>query len=745
MSRNIFTILTLGVLGYACERPSQTTRNPLTFGDHSNAEFQKMLELSSNALIPSLHSEGNRLNLDSKVVDLTIDNASGSWAWVTFDTQRQERVEKEEGIKEWSYSFIRNNSANLGVEVSELLESEESLVRASVDQIYLTYYRQINNVRVKNAFTQMIFVRMEDGWYLRELINNSFGRIQIETPPIVPLSTDEIRAKTTMDNVVIQKTSPSIVAKLNPNGAYDFHYAMDYVVEIPGTERQYAITLSDRDQSYLQVLSNVNHINQEIKVETYKVSYALKDQYPVPFSFVQIGPNLSANEKGIVDAPNSTATLTLQSTRGRVVDLTANRTNTVPYSFPITFAPNGKTTVTLTQADPAALNGYMGLIEVDRWVRQFLSPNELPLLNTGILSRVNGVGNPRSPQQGGDGFMYCNAYYIPGSLNFFQAGTEPGANLSCGNTALIKDVMYHEWGHALDDQLGIMTDPQFGGKITDRAFSEGIGDINANLASSISGLGLGFFLNDANRVLRDANNAIKHPPTADFAEIHLAGQIISGAFWDLFQYTRTILGPEEAIQLTSKLFYRHLITTDRYVDSYQSVLRLDDNDNNPATPSPNQCIINKAFANHGLTAGMLEPADCTVKDSGIKLRFDTEFSDGTVQVIASSMGAEKLLICEGKVSNCTSSSPGYAEFSSYKEDKVLVQGPKLFFNSPGERSVRLKVDPSKTYTVVSVNKRNLALNPLQPNVKSDVFTAVGAKSFTFSKRDSSADLSKTLK
>ena len=48
------------------------------------------------------------------------------------------------------------------------------------------------------------------------------------------------------------------------------------------------------------------------------------------------------------------------------------------------------------------------------------------------------------------------------------------------------------------------------------------------------------------------------------------------------------------------LFFRHVLTTDTYSDSYQAILLLDDDDGNPATKSPNHCLITKAFSDHGL-------------------------------------------------------------------------------------------------------------------------------------------------
>ena len=42
--------------------------------------------------------------------------------------------------------------------------------------------------------------------------------------------------------------------------------------------------------------------------------------------------------------------------------------------------------------------------------------------------------------------------------------------------------------------------------------------------------------------------------------------------------------------------------TDTYLESYNNLLLLDDDDGNPSTPSPHRCLINEAFAKRGLAS-----------------------------------------------------------------------------------------------------------------------------------------------
>ncbi|MCX6130674.1 MAG: hypothetical protein NTX25_16645, partial [Proteobacteria bacterium] len=682
--------------------------------------------------------EGSGLNLNfdqSKITQIALDPASSTWRWLSFDRDRQEKIPKDESILTWSQKFIADNSRNLGLELAELSSFDNTLYDPFPNQTYVTFTRQFQGIPVQSAFVQLIFSRDDTGWVLREVLNNSYGPIKLDSSSPSPISTEDAIASTGLNDLEFLSKRQIIQPKLGPDGSYEFRQATQFTLADKASDEKYSLTLANSDQSILEAMSSHSHVKQELSVETYKVSYVLKDQYAVPFAGVQVD-NLKTDSKGIVDAPAATGKITLVGASGSVIDRTVN-TTTTPYTFPVTFAATGKTTVTLANANPAALNAFVALNEVNSWVSQFLTPTQASLLTTGIVANVNVVGNPNT-----DGSKYCNAYFNGQTLTFFAQGVE--GNTSCANTALIKDVMYHEWGHALDNIVGITTNPQFGGKITDNTFSEGIGDINANMAGGLPGLGLGFFLNNSTVYLRNANNLRSYPPAAGAdSEIHTAGQIISGAFWDLRQNFVTLLGKIEGTKAAANLFYKHLLVTDRYIDSYQSILRLDDTDNNPATPSPNYCLINKAFANHGLTAGLVETDACTAKDPALTVRVDTDLGNGNLILIASSMGATKISFCEGKDVVCNSSGPKYLEFKPIQVANPLVQGPKLFFNAPGASSVQVKVEAGKSYTIASFGEKTVPSNPPVPTDKKEFL--IGSKTISFGSRDTSKDLSQSLK
>src|SRR5262249_40828560 len=101
-------------------------------------------------------------------------------------------------------------------------------------------------------------------------------------------------------------------------------------------------------------------------------------------------------------------------------------------------------------------------------------------------------------------------------LNFFKAQQPSG----CANSAY-NDVIYHEYGHAIDDQLG---------GILDGGYSEGFGDTMALLITRQPIVGRDFF--GPGHHLRPANNAPNWPAVQN-GEVHQQGWAYSGFVWQL--------------------------------------------------------------------------------------------------------------------------------------------------------------------------------------------------------------------
>jgi hypothetical protein len=176
----------------------------------------------------------------------------------------------------------------------------------------------------------------------------------------------------------------------------------------------------------------------------------------------------------------------------------------------------------------------------------------------------------------------CNAHWDGSTINFYSADDE------CANTGAISDVVYHEWGHGLDDNTG---------GIEDGAFSEGFGDIMSLLMTRSHILGIGFLLDGG--FVRDLEPDLTYPK--DRGEVHHEGLIIGGTFWDLYQLLKAKHGDDQAIALLSQYAFKGIVAASRYTELYDALLVIDDNDADPSNGTPNLCLINEAFTLHGLS------------------------------------------------------------------------------------------------------------------------------------------------
>lgn len=186
----------------------------------------------------------------------------------------------------------------------------------------------------------------------------------------------------------------------------------------------------------------------------------------------------------------------------------------------------------------------------------------------------------------------CNANWDGQGMNFFRAGN------GCRNTAEIPTVVYHEYGHGINDmqylQQGIED------RLTNVAMHEGLADINAALLVDDPVVGRGFLENGGN--VRNVKNTNRYPQDVSvIGDPHIDGLILAGALWDL----REALGLEIARRYSHFARYGtpddpDLLTA--YKEYFIEVLIVDDNDGTLANLTPNFTAINQAFSAHGIGA-----------------------------------------------------------------------------------------------------------------------------------------------
>jgi hypothetical protein len=297
---------------------------------------------------------------------------------------------------------------------------------------------------------------------------------------------------------------------------------------------------------------------------------------------------------------------------------------------------------------------YTATHRINRFVRRHYKDSDTPFLSSPITIVVN-RDTTQSQDNNGNVVQVpfvCNAFYN-GSISMAKEGSS--GNVTCANMSLINDVLYHEWGHGLDNFTGRT------GGITDGAFSEGIGDIVASYYVDSSNMASGFFINNTTGI-RQLDNEFKYPdegPDKGAArEVHDEGRIIGGAFWHLREALIKRYGQSGGAYQAEKLFYNHLLVADAYLESYDIVVLLDDDDNNPATKSPNYCLINEAFSRHGLAEAeenctdTPQSAETPPFNKTMFLGIASEDGKGAVLMISAEAETSRVQICQGEWKKC---------------------------------------------------------------------------------------------
>ena len=185
----------------------------------------------------------------------------------------------------------------------------------------------------------------------------------------------------------------------------------------------------------------------------------------------------------------------------------------------------------------------------------------------------------------------CNAFYGGGSINFYAEGND------CHSMAKIGDVVYHEYGHGINDY-------RYGNSgMWNGALNEGYADIWGLSITQNPILGQGMSMSDPNDFVRRYDIDKKVYPQDIVGEVHADGEIIAGCFWD------TYLGFNNMGQMMDLFKYTYDGAPDGaagtegiiYTDVLLETLMADDNDGNIYNGTPNDQIIVDAFALHGIS------------------------------------------------------------------------------------------------------------------------------------------------
>ncbi len=245
-----------------------------------------------------------------------------------------------------------------------------------------------------------------------------------------------------------------------------------------------------------------------------------------------------------------------------------------------------------TNSSPAERSAFYHIGKVHDWIRTIDASNTLVGLDQQILGLVNQTS------------VQCNADWNGSRINFYvEAG-------GCSNSAFMPDVIYHEYGHAINTKMYTRL---LGHDLTNGTIGEATADINSNMLRDDPRIGIGFLLNSPNDgIIRNSNNTLKYPNDL-VNEIHDDGKILTGAVWD----TRKAIG----LDITARLaHYAKYGTPDgsnlggAFCDYFLEFLVADDDDGNLANGTPHSSSIIPAFHAHGIPGGYVTFSHNPIED-----------------------------------------------------------------------------------------------------------------------------------
>lgn len=189
----------------------------------------------------------------------------------------------------------------------------------------------------------------------------------------------------------------------------------------------------------------------------------------------------------------------------------------------------------------------------------------------------------------------CNAFYDGNSINFYAEAND------CYSLALINDVIYHEYGHGINDRYyGDNGESFFNG-----AMNEGYADVWAFTLSVNPVLAEGYKISTPAAYIRRYDAEPKVYPVDISGEVHNDGEIIAGAWWDT--YVNLGNNMPAMLDLFAAAFDGFQATQPNgnegaaFRQVLIDVLTADDDDANLINGTPNSVAISDAFRRHGIT------------------------------------------------------------------------------------------------------------------------------------------------
>lgn len=472
----------------------------------------------------------------------------------------------------------------LGIEKTEWQRVNE---RDAGHAQYVHYIRTVNGRQV--VFANLSF-KFTPGGELVRIKANAYGQ------PMANAQASLSKADVLAANAIMQDVHGMQVTATGADDnwvwfpvpsdkGYELHPAWRVTAQGTGKDGMPADLYAYIDATNGELLYRDNNVKSDVEIKVVGSVYKTNTlnpatDEPLPNLDVLVGTTaMQLDPNGEITLPGTTATVTLSLSGKWSIARDASNGNYTP-EFTSIFAQPTNTYNFPGQAPSSSqlVNAYYHVNVIHDYMK-----GHFPTFTTMDYALPTNVDITTST---------CNAFYNGSSINFYKAGG------GCASFAEIGDIVYHEYGHGINDMY---YDDIRGSGMRNGALNEGYADVWGMCITKDSVLGRNTQGPNSSIRRYDGNN-VKVYPRDIVVEVHGDGEIIAGAWYDV---AKNIGSYETMGEIFAKTFDDVVdgpngMEGPVFHDALISALQADDNDANLSNGSPHFEQIVKAFAKHGI-------------------------------------------------------------------------------------------------------------------------------------------------
>jgi len=510
---------------------------------------------------------------------LSVDKFSGS-----FTDLYGKAMPVSGGTREEKANQLFSKLQQLGIEKNEWQKVGD---RAASHAQYVHYVRKINGREV--VFSNLSF-KFTPGGELIRIRANAYGQ-PAQNAQVTLGKADVIAANTVLQDVQGAQVTATgaddewVWFPVPAANGYELHPAWRVTAQGNGKDGLPFDLYAYVDATNGDLLYRDNNVKADVDIQVVGSVYKTNTSNPatnepLPDMDVIVGSStLQLNDNGEISLPGSSATVTFRLSGAWSTVRDASNGNMTP-EFTTSFSQPSNLYV-FPQTAPSSsqkVNAYYHVNTVHNYMKSVF-----PTFTTLDFSLPTNVDITTTT---------CNAFYNGSSINFYAAGG------GCNSFAEIGDIVYHEYGHGINDMY---YDDIRGSGMRNGALNEGYADVWGMCITKDSILG---------RNARGAGTSIrrydgvnsKMYPQDIVVEVHGDGEIIAGAWYDV---AKNIGSYETMGQIFSRTFDDVVdgpngMEGPVFHEALISALQADDNDANLSNGTPHFEQIVRAFAKHGI-------------------------------------------------------------------------------------------------------------------------------------------------